>query len=178
MKIALAQLNYHIGNFVANNEKIINYIERAKADGADLIVFAELAVGGYPAKDLLRNATFLHQCADSLQEIAQVCQGISCIIGAPIPNTDSEGKALYNAAVVLADGKIQDSAKKSLLPDYDVFDEYRYFEPNRTVSCIDIQGEKIALTVCEDLWDDDASNSYVGDIMADLRAENPSLIIN
>lgn len=178
MKIALAQLNYHIGNFVANNEKIINYIERAKADGADLIVFAELAVGGYPAKDLLRNATFLHQCADSLQEIAHACQGISCIIGAPIPNTDSEGKALYNAAVVLADGKIQDSAKKSLLPDYDVFDEYRYFEPNRTVSCIDIQGEKIALTVCEDLWDDDASNSYVGDIMADLRAENPSLIIN
>src|SRR5690606_39511050 len=68
--------------------------------------------------------------------------------------------------------------KKSLLPDYDVFDEYRYFEPNRSASCIEIGGEKIALTVCEDLWDDEVSNSYVGDFMAELRKENPSLIIN
>lgn len=178
MKIALAQLNYHIGNFTANNEKIIAHIERAKADGADLIVFAELAVGGYPAKDLLRNAHFVQQCADSLQEIAKACQGIHCVIGAPVTNTDPEGKPLYNAAVVLANGQIQHIGKKSLLPDYDVFDEYRYFEPNRTASCIDIHGEKVALTVCEDLWDDEISNSYVGDLMAELRQENPSLIIN
>ena len=178
MKLALAQLNYHIGNFAANNKKIIDHIIRAKADAADLIVFAELAVGGYPAKDMLRNEHFIQQSADSLQEIAQACQGISCIIGAPMVNTDAEGKALYNAAVVLSDGKIQHIAKKTLLPDYDVFDEYRYFEPNRAATCIDIQGEKVALTVCEDLCDDDMSNSYVGDLMADLRRENPSLIIN
>lgn len=178
MKIALAQLNYHIGNFTANNAKIRAHIERAKADGADLVVFAELAVGGYPAKDLLRNTSFLRQCDDSLAEIAQACHGICCIIGAPVPNTDPEGKALYNAAVVLADGRVQHIARKSFLPDYDVFDEYRYFEPSRAVSCIDIKGEKVALTVCEDLWDDDLANSYVGDIMTELRKENPSLIIN
>lgn len=178
MKIALAQLNYHIGNFTANNEKIISHITRAKADGADLIVFAELAISGYPAKDLLRNAQFIQQCADSLREIATACQGISCVIGSPVVNRDPEGKALYNAAVVLADGQIQHICKKSLLPDYDVFDEYRYFEPDRTASCIDINGQKVALTVCEDLWDDEVSNSYVGDLMAELRKENPSLIIN
>lgn len=178
MKIALAQLNYHIGNFAANNKKIIHHIQRAKTAGADLIVFAELAIGGYPAKDLLRNTQFIQQCGDSLTEIAQACQGIHCIIGVPVPNTDPEGKPLYNAAAVLADGKIQHICKKSLLPDYDVFDEYRYFEPNRSASCIEIGGEKIALTVCEDLWDDEMSNSYVGDFMAELRKENPSLIIN
>lgn len=178
MKIALAQLNYHIGNFADNNDKIITHIERAKADGADLIVFAELAIGGYPAKDLLRNTTFIQQCEESLQEIAKACHGISCVIGAPVVNQDPEGKPLYNAAVVLMDGQIKNVCKKSLLPDYDVFDEYRYFEPNRAVSCIDIKGERVALTVCEDLWDDEVSNSYVGDIMAELRKENPSLIIN
>ncbi len=178
MKIALAQLNYHIGNFAKNNEKIIDSIERAKQDGADLIVFAELAVSGYPAKDLLRNQRFLDQCASSLLEIAKACQGISCVIGAPVRNTDPEGKALYNAAVLLEDGAIKSITKKSLLPDYDVFDEYRYFEPSSAVSCLDIRGEKVALTICEDLWDDETSNNYVGDLMAELRKESPTLIVN
>ncbi|WP_437921039.1 NAD+ synthase [Sphingobacterium sp. LRF_L2] len=178
MNIALAQLNYHIGNFEENSKKIIDSIEKAKAAGADLIVFAELAIGGYPAKDLLRNQRYLALCTDSIAEIAKVCQGISCILGAPIQNTDPEGKPLYNAALLLEDGRIKEVCKKSLLPDYDVFDEYRYFEPNRQVSCIDIRGEKVALTICEDLWDDDASNSYVGDLMAELRKESPTLIIN
>ncbi|GHE48382.1 NAD+ synthase [Sphingobacterium griseoflavum] len=178
MKIALAQLNYHIGHFAENNEKIIQRIEEAKADGADLIVFAELAVSGYPAKDLLRNQRFLDQCAASLEEIAVVCRGISCVIGAPIRNTDPEGKALYNAAVLIEEGEIKSITKKSLLPDYDVFDEYRYFEPNRLVTCIPIKGEKVALTICEDLWDDETANNYVGDLMAELRKENPTIIVN
>lgn len=178
MKIALAQLNYHIGNFTENNSKIIQRINQAKADGANLIVFAELAISGYPAKDLLRNQKFLDLCEQSVAEIAEVCQGISCVIGAPIRNSDPEGKPLYNAALLMENGKVSHICKKSLLPDYDVFDEYRYFEPNRSVSCIDIQGEKVALTVCEDLWDDETSNNYVGDLMAELRKENPSLIIN
>lgn len=178
MKIALAQLNYHIGNFAENNKKIIDSIERAKTDGADLIVFAELAISGYPAKDLLRNQRFLDQCAASLQEIADACQGISCVIGAPVRNTDPEGKALYNSAVLLEDGAIKSITKKSLLPDYDVFDEYRYFEPSSSVSCLDIRGEKVALTICEDLWDDETSNNYVGDLMAELRKENPTVIVN
>lgn len=178
MKIALAQLNYHIGNFEANNQKIIQAIQTAKSAGADLVVFAELAIGGYPAKDLLRNPSYLTQCEQSIATIADACQGIACIIGAPIRNQDGEGKALYNTALLLEDGKVSQIVKKSLLPDYDVFDEYRYFEPNKQVNCIPFRGKTIALTVCEDLWDDDGPNSYVGDIMLELAKENPDLIIN
>lgn len=178
MKIALSQLNYHIGNFEENNHKIISSIQEAKSAGAELIVFAELAVAGYPAKDLLRNNHFLQRCYDSLQEIAAACQDIACIIGAPVPNADGEGKPLYNTAVLLENGAVQTIVKKSLLPDYDVFDEYRYFEPNKQVSCINFKGKTIALTICEDLWDDDGPNSYVGDIMQELAKEHPDLIIN
>ncbi len=178
MKIALSQLNYHIGNFEQNNQKIIQAIQEAKATGAALIVFAELAIGGYPAKDLLRNSSFLDQCEQSVREIAQACQGIACIIGAPVRNKDAEGKALYNTALLLENGEVKYTVKKSLLPDYDVFDEYRYFEPNKQVNCIQFHGKTIALTICEDLWDDDGPNSYVGDIMLELAKEQPDLIIN
>lgn len=178
MKIALSQLNYHIGNFETNNQKIIDTIQKAKTEGAELIVFAELAISGYPAKDLLRNPAFLKQCYQSIESIAQHCQGIACIIGAPVPNQDGEGKLLYNAALLIEDGEVKNICKKSLLPDYDVFDEYRYFEPNQHVSCINFKGKTIALTICEDLWDDDGPNSYVGDIMLELAKENPDLIIN
>lgn len=178
MNIALAQLNYHIGNFDQNEEKIIKAIDQAKEAKADLIVFAELAIGGYPAKDLLRNAVFLAQCQQSLSRIATQCDTIDCIIGAPIPNNDQEGKQLSNAAVVISKGKIQNSYKKSLLPDYDVFDEYRHFEPNRDAHCITLGDIKIALTVCEDLWDNDQDNSYKGDLIQELAQEKPDLIIN
>ncbi|MBL1410866.1 NAD+ synthase [Sphingobacterium faecale] len=178
MKIALAQLNYHIGNFEQNEEKIIKAIARAKEAEADIIVFAELAIGGYPAKDLLRHTVFLDRCEQSLSRIAAYCDTIDCIIGAPIRNVHEEGKALSNAAVVISKGNVVDNRKKSLLPDYDVFDEYRYFEPNRTIQCIELQNIKIALTVCEDLWDNDYDNSYKGDLMLELAQEKPDLIIN
>jgi len=178
MKIALAQLNYHIGNFEQNTKKIVKAITDAKEQGAELIVFAELAIGGYPAKDLLRNTAFLKACYASVDEIAKYCEGIACIIGAPVPNKDAEGKPLFNAALLLADGEVKQVVKKSLLPDYDVFDEYRYFEPNPSSNCIKFKDLTIALTVCEDLWDDDGPNSYVGDLMQDLAKEHPDLIIN
>lgn len=178
MKIALAQLNYHIGNFQDNNQKIVDAIQKARHEKADLIVFAELAIGGYPAKDLLRNQRFIEECEASIAHIAKQCIDISCIIGAPIRNTDPEGKALYNAAILIEDGQVKQQVHKTFLPDYDVFDEYRYFEPNRLFNCVEIKGQKVALTICEDLWDDDSTNSYVGDLMGELRKENPSLIIN
>lgn len=178
MKIALAQLNYHIGNFEANNEKIIAAIQKATEEKADLIVFAELAIGGYPAKDLLRNAVFIAQCQRAIEDIAAYCHHIDCIIGAPLPNAGLEGKSLLNTAVHISKGQITAFCSKSLLPDYDVFDEYRYFEPNKNAHCIDIQGIKVALTVCEDLWDDDQENSYVGDLMQELALERPDLIVN
>ncbi|UIR56234.1 NAD+ synthase [Sphingobacterium sp. SRCM116780] len=179
MKIALAQLNYHIGNFSSNTAKIIAAIEKAKTQQAEIIVFSELAIGGYPAKDLLHNASFLYHCQEAITKIANACHDILCIIGAPIPNTDPEGKKLYNAAVCLENGKVTHMSKKGLLPTYDVFDEYRYFEPNRNFECFTYKNTKIALTVCEDLWDDDeGNNSYVGDPMIELRQENPDLLIN
>jgi len=179
MKIALAQLNYHIGNFEANTANIIHAIEQARSAAADLIIFAELAIGGYPAKDLLRSKVFRRQCDEAIQHIASHCQDIACIIGAPVKNSDPEGKELYNTAIFIEDGAVRNIVKKGLLPDYDVFDEYRYFEPNKRFHCIELKGVKIALTVCEDLWDDDeGGNSYVGNPMAELQQENPDLLIN
>lgn len=177
IKIALAQLNYIIGDFEGNQAKIIEAIHQAVAAKADLIVFAELAISGYPAKDLLRNAVFIEQSQRALQHIAAHCHEIDCVIGAPLPNS-SEGKTLFNAAVHISKGQIVKNYYKSLLPDYDVFNEQRYFEPNRKPRCIEILGIKVALTVCEDLWDDDDQNAYVGDLMSELAQERPDLIIN
>ncbi|WP_140937390.1 NAD+ synthase [Sphingobacterium lumbrici] len=178
MKIALAQLNYHIGNFEKNNGKIIDAIQEAKSQGADLIVFAELAIGGYPAKDLLRNVVFIEECKRSINLIATHCQDIDCVIGAPLTNTTGEGKKLFNAAVYISKGQVVNFYKKSLLPNYDVFDEYRHFQPNDNLQCIQMGDLKVALTVCEDLWDDDGDNSYVGDLMSELALEAPDLIVN
>ncbi|NGM60597.1 NAD+ synthase [Sphingobacterium sp. SGG-5] len=178
MKIALAQLNYHIGNFAANQQKMIAAIEKAVLEKADLIVFAELAIGGYPAKDLLRNTIFIQECQRAVEEIAAHCTDIDCIIGVPLPNTQQEGKSLFNAAAYISKGEIVTSYYKSLLPDYDVFDEYRYFEPNKNLHCITVGEWKVALTICEDLWDDDQENSYVGDLIQELALEKPDLIIN
>lgn len=178
MKIALSQLNYRIADFEQNTQKIIEAIQQAERSGANLIVFSELAIGGYPAKDLLRNRSFLDQCYQSVERIRQACQSMACIIGAPVPNTSGEGKPLFNAAVFIENGTVQEVVNKTLLPDYDVFDECRYFEPNRQINCIEFQGYKLALTICEDLWDDDGPNSYFGDIATELAQQKPDLIIN
>lgn len=178
MIIALAQLNYHIGNFDRNTAAVTEAIHTAKANGADLIVFAELAIGGYPAKDLLRAPAFLERCDTAVIEIARHCVGIACIIGAPVRNTTGKGKPLHNAALFIADGRVQQVVHKGLLPDYDVFDEYRYFQPADTFGCINYQGRKIALTVCEDLWNTASPQLYSRSPMDMLADEHPDLIIN
>lgn len=161
MKIALAQLNYTIGDFENNSLKIIENIEKAKAQNVDLIVFSELSVCGYPPLDFLENKDFIEQSTNSLNKIAQKCRGIVAIVGAPKINTNPKGKKLFNAAFVLNEGKIVDSVNKTLLPTYDIFDEYRYFEPNTEFKTIEINHEKIALTICEDLWDNQpVENSF------------------
>src|SRR5690606_8115665 len=178
MIIALAQLNYHIGNFERNLAPITQAIQQAKDRGADLVVFAELAIGGYPAKDLLRSPAFLDRCEQAIVEIADQCRGIACIIGAPVRNTSGKGKPLYNAALLIADGAVQQVVHKGLLPDYDVFDEYRYFQPAETFQCITYQNRKIALTICEDLWNIASPKLYRRNPMEVLRGENPDVIIN
>lgn len=178
MKIALAQLNYHIGNFKANQEKILANIQKAKAENVDLVVFSELAVCGYPPRDFLEFEDFIDLCLASIDRIAEDCIGIAAIVGGPSWNDISEGKKLYNTAFFLNEGKVISKHYKQLLPTYDVFDEYRYFEPAQKVQCIDYLGEKIALSICEDLWNIKGKELYPESPMEQLIAENPDLMIN
>ena len=178
MKIALAQLNYHIGNFKLNTTKIIEAVNKAKKLNADIIVFAELAICGYPPRDFLQFEDFINKCEEYIKEIASHCINIGAIIGGPAHNPEPEGKNLFNSAYFLADGEIKNITHKSLLPTYDVFDEYRYFEPNRKFNLITYKNKKIALTICEDLWDIKEDPLYTVSPMDYLIKDKPDLLIN
>lgn len=178
MKIALAQLNYHIGNFENNTKHIIENIALAKAKGADIVVFAELAICGYPPRDFLEFTDFIAQCDEAAHEIAKHCTDIACIVGLPLKNPIVAGKDLYNAAYFIENGEVKAITKKALLPTYDVFDEYRYFEPNTEFQCIDFKGKRIALTICEDLWNINDNPLYVSCPMDELIKQSPDLMIN
>jgi len=178
MKIALAQLNYHIGNFASNEQKIKDTLEKAQAQGVELVVFAELAISGYPPRDFLEFDDFIDKCWAATENIAKQCANIAAIIGLPTRNTAEKGKPLFNSAAFLADGEIKEIRNKSLLPNYDIFDEYRYFEPNKHFSCINFKGKKIALTICEDLWNIGDDPLYTINPMDELIGEEPDLMIN
>jgi NAD+ synthase (glutamine-hydrolysing) len=178
MKIALAQLNYHIGNFDSNTAKIIDHIQKARENGADLVVFAELCVCGYPSRDFLEFDEFIDLCETSAQKIAKECTDIACIIGLPTPNHRSEGKELNNSAYFIENGKVKAITNKALLPNYDIFDEYRYFEPATEFDCIEFKGHKIALTICEDLWNTIENPLYVTRPMDILMQQEPDVMIN
>jgi len=185
MKIAIAQLNYHIGNFAENTSKIIDYIGKSKAGGAELVVFTELSVTGYYPHDLLERKEFIEQSEEALSQIAAHCIGIAAIVGGPRINPEPRGKKLFNSAFFMYDGAIQHVVNKSLLPTYDIFDEYRHFEPNKTFSVFDFGGKKIAITICEDLWDEQETQNEFGreklyqlSPLKELSALNPDLVIN
>lgn len=185
MKITVAQLNYHIGNFEKNRNLICDAIEKAKSEGSDLVIFSELCIPGYPPLDLLDRLDFIEKCSSTVSEIAAKCNGITAIVGSPTLNTRPEGKKLFNSALALSEGKIIFSANKALLPTYDIFDEYRYFEPEKSFSVFNFKGLKIALTICEDLWDEqpfdnefEKTRLYTVSPMEELAKQNPDLIIN
>jgi len=178
MLIALAQLNFIIGDFENNIRIIREAIQKAKNKKVDLIVFPELCISGYPSRDFLEFNDFNSRCKKAAEEIAKDCLGITAIVGLPLLNPKLEGKNLFNAALVLNEGKITDEIHKSLLPNYDVFDEYRYFEPERKSHCISVKNVKIALTICEDLWNVEDDPMYVASPMEDLIKESPVLMIN
>ena len=178
MKIAISQLNYHIGNFDSNTEKIIQSIEKAKKEGADLAVFSELAVCGYPPRDFLEFSDFYHLVEEAIQKIAMASKNIGVIVGAPAKNPNKKGKKLFNCAYFINDGKVVSKHYKQLLPNYDIFDEYRYFQPAEEVNCVSFQGKKIALTICEDIWNVEGSYLYRRSPMEQLIEESPDLIIN
>lgn len=185
MKIALAQLNYHIGNFPENRSRIMDAILKAKDGGADLVVFSELSVCGYYPNDLLERMEFIRESMDAVEKIASCCQGIAAIVGGPSFNPETNGKMLYNSAFFLHDGVVKSVHHKTLLPTYDVFDEYRHFEPNRSFGLAELNGTKIAVTICEDLWFNQKvldtfgrENLYLTNPMAELDRLGPDLVIN
>ncbi len=178
MKIYVAQQNYHIGNFTLNRDKMIQAVEDGRKAGADLIVFSELSVCGYPPRDFLEFEDFLQQTEKTIQEIAQHSHGIGIIVGAPTPNPQPEGKNLLNSALLLYNGKVQGIVSKSLLPNYDVFDEYRYFEPAYSWTCIEFMGKKLAITICEDIWNLGDNPLYRVCPMDELMKQSPDLMIN
>ncbi len=152
MKIALAQLNYHIGNFEGNLQKMLQAVETARRAGADLICFGELSVCGYPPRDFLEFDDFIRRSQASVRSLLAVSDGIGIVVGAPTRNPVLEGKDLYNSAYFLYKGEIIGLQHKALLPTYDVFDEYRYFEPAQEFHPVVFKGYRIGLTICEDIW--------------------------
>ena len=179
MRIALAQLNYHIGDFENNISRIKSYIHRAKSLPADVVIFSELAVCGYPPRDFLEFDDFISKCHDGILSIAKECRDIAVIIGAPSVNPAGKGKPLYNSAYFLAGGEVRAIFHKSLLPNYDVFDEYRYFEPNRQpYKIVEYKKYKFAVTICEDLWNIADDPMYVLNPMDELIRLEPDVVIN
>lgn len=178
MKIILAQQNYHIGNFESNTQKIIAAIEEGKKQHADLMVFSELCICGYPPLDLLDFTNFIEKCNESIDMIRSHTQGIGVLIGTPSVNEKKEGKNLFNSAYLLYNNTIVDVVHKSLLPTYDVFDEYRYFEPAYTWHTMMFNGKKLAVTICEDIWNLGDNPLYRICPMDALIKEQPDVMIN
>ena len=179
MKITIAQLNYHVGDFSGNLEKMKNAVETAKNEGSDLICFAELATCGYPPRDFLNFADFIHKADECVQELAKCAIDIGILLGSPTRNPVPEGKDLYNSGYFLENGQISFIQHKALLPTYDVFDEYRYFQPADYFSTFTYKGVRIALTICEDMWNVGNENPlYTICPMDELMKEKPDLMIN
>lgn len=179
MRIALAQLNYIIGDFAGNLDKMTRAIGEARTRGADLICFAELAVCGYPPQDFLEFPDFLRRCGESVQALAALSHDIAIVVGAPVANPVVEGKDLFNAALFLADGKVLHTHHKALLPTYDIFDEYRYFEPAAAFGVVEWRGVRMALTVCEDIWNVGNENPlYTVCPLDEMMSLQPDLVLN
>lgn len=178
MKVLVSQQNYHIGNFALNIEKICGAIADAKNAHADLVVFSELSICGYPPRDFLEFNDFIKLVDDAVLEISAQSEGIGILIGAPTRNPFHKGKPLFNSALLLYEGTIQGVAHKTLLPNYDVFDEYRYFEPSFDWNVIHFKGKKLAITICEDIWNIGKNPLYQVCPMDELIKFNPDIMIN
>ena len=178
MKIALAQQNYHIGNFEYNSGKIIEGINQAKKQGADLVVFSELCVCGYAPGDFLEFNDFINKCYETIDQIKVHADTIAVLIGSPARNPQIEGKDLFNAVFLLYEKEIKGEIHKTLLPNYDVFDEYRYFEPAYDWKVLEFKGKKLAVTICEDIWNLGDNPMYRITPMEMLMPFRPDVMIN
>lgn len=178
MKIFLAQQNYHIGNFEANTKKIIEGIEKGRVAGADLVLFSELCICGYPPKDFLEFEDFIARCYAAIDVIKEHTEDIGVLIGSPDRNATKQGKDLFNAAFLLHEKEVKAVVHKTLLPTYDVFDENRYFEAAWQWKCVDFKGKKLAITICEDIWNLGDNLLYRITPMEQLAKESPDIMLN
>ena len=183
MKIALAQINPTVGDFTGNLEKIVAASRRAAAQGARLAVFSELAICGYPPADFLEKPSFLIRCRAAVDELAAATADLptAVLAGVALPADPASGKPAVNAAVLLDRGRLLLEQHKRLLPFYDVFDEQRYFAPSRTQQIVELDGVRLAITICEDAWNDKnfwSRRLYAVDPVEELMRQHPALHIN
>ena len=183
MKIALAQINPTVGDFTGNLEKIVAASRRAAEAGARLTVFSELAICGYPPADFLEKPSFLTRCRSAVDELAAMTSELNhrscCRSSLPAPR--GSGKPAVNAAVLLDRGRLLLEQHKRLLPFYDVFDEQRYFAAARSQQVVELDGVRLAITICEDAWNDKnfwPRRLYKVDPMEELMRQNPAVHIN
>ncbi|MEP7037368.1 MAG: NAD(+) synthase, partial [Acidobacteriota bacterium] len=154
MKVTIGQINTTNGDFEGNVAKILSAIEKAKTDNSDLVVFPEVVIHGYTSQDWFLDKDIIENADEHLQKIVDASKGLTVIVGTIRRNEETDGRRLFNSAAVMHDGKLLGFADKTLLPEYDVFDDPRYFEPSETRSMFEIGGQKIGVVVCEDFWND------------------------
>jgi NAD+ synthase/NAD+ synthase (glutamine-hydrolysing) len=183
VKIALAQVNPTVGDFRGNTDKILEFALRAREGGAELVLFPELAICGYPPADLLEKPAFVARCGEALEEIAQATasHGIAVITGYVTPAPEGSGKHVMNSAALLRGGRVEFVQSKMLLPFYDVFDEQRYFAPAARQRIFEMGKTRVALTICEDAWNDKSfweNRLYQVDPVEELMKQGAGLILN
>ncbi|CAN5550873.1 NAD+ synthase [soil metagenome] len=156
MKVTIAQINTTNGDIAGNTRKIIDAIEKARLQGSDLVVFPEVVTHGYTSQDWFQDADIINASLDPLAEIVAVTVGITAIVGTIRPNEDTDGRRLFNSAAVMHDGELVGFSDKTLLPEYDVFDDPRWFEPSDGANrrLFEVNGVKLGVVVCEDFWND------------------------
>lgn len=181
MRLLLAQINPIIGDLLGNTHKILEGIRYAKSVSADLVLFPELALTGYPPDDFLLLPHFIEALERPLEEIREASQGIVAIVGTPRCSISPFGHPLYNSAAIFQDGRLLGFQDKCLLPTYDVFDERRYFEPGNSIPIWSLCGKKVGITICEDIWQHSkllTYTTYARDPVIELRDQQPDLVLN
>ncbi|HEX4887112.1 MAG TPA: NAD+ synthase [Luteibaculaceae bacterium] len=178
MKITAAQLNFTVGDIDGNGGKIIQEINKARDNGSDLVIFPELAICGYPPQDLLAYPSFTERCLRMLDQIREASSDIGVIVGCPSFNPDKGQKSLFNSAYFFENGHLIGVQHKSLLPDYDVFDEYRHFQPAQTTEIFSFRGSQLAIVICEDSWFPKGDGPYTNGPLDRIQPKQVDYLIN